>query len=352
MSEWASAGRLLGRGLGSITDTVAAMHDTIAQRVEARLPPGAAHVAATHRVAAAGVYRTVGAGHRAIPAAIGTLAPDRPLGGRAALPVLNGLWGDAFTDEPLAIQMSLRDHTPQGGRLIVFVHGLFEDDTVWDPSLQLPGRTALYVRYNTGLHISENGRLLSELLERTVAQWPEPPESIALVGHSMGGLVARSAAAQAQGSAWLPLLTHVVTLASPHLGSPVEKAVHVADWLLRVAPQSRPLGELVARRSAGIKDLRYGAILEQDWHGHDPDEFLRDRCTEVPFTDGVTYCWVAAVVRDNRIGQWLGDGLVREASASGRGRGMSMHHGVTVRGNHLNVLTHEHVHAHLADWLT
>ena len=34
------------------------------------------------------------------------------------------------------------------------------------------GYTPLYVRYNSGRHISENGRDLAEQLERLVAAWP------------------------------------------------------------------------------------------------------------------------------------------------------------------------------------
>ena len=41
------------------------------------------------------------------------------------------------------------------------------------------GWTPVYVRYNTGRRISENGRSLAELLEETVADWPVDVEEIA-----------------------------------------------------------------------------------------------------------------------------------------------------------------------------
>ena len=55
------------------------------------------------------------------------------------------------------------------------------------------GYTPVFVRFNTGRHISENGASLAALLDELVADWPVEVERIAIVGHSMGGLVARSA---------------------------------------------------------------------------------------------------------------------------------------------------------------
>lgn len=383
MSEWASAGRIAGQGLGAVVDVVAGMHDAIVQGVESTLPPVAAEVAGLHRAQAARVYRRVGAAHRRIPAVLGQLAPaDAAPGGnragQAVLPLVNGLWGDhlARADEQLAIRMAVRrggrdvsdiaTAFPQGREhLVVFIHGLFEDERAWESDGGSFGArlerdldvTALHIRYNSGLRISENGRLLGDLLEAVVRGWPVPVASVSLVGHSMGGLVARSAAHQAQDREWLPLLSTVVTLGTPHLGSPVEKSVHIGDWALRSVPQTRPLGDFLTRRSAGIKDLRYGALVTVDWDGHDPDEFLRDRCTQVPLLDDVTYCWVAATIAQDSSGaaaRIFGDGMVREASASGRGkvRRIPFDMGVTVGGvNHLAVMRDDAVYEHLVGWL-
>lgn len=375
MAEWRSAGRLLGLGLGTLVDTVAAMHDTIAQRVEAKLPPGIASFAAAHRAGAGAVYTTVGFGHRTIPAALGYLAPSEaaPLSssrlGRAAVPIVNGLWGDAIEarGEALAITMGLAHTSPAPtGQLVIFVHGLFEDERVWLMDEALGTRfeanrdvSPLFVRYNSGLRVSNNGRRLSDLIARTVDAWPIPVTSIALVGHSMGGLVSRSAAqfAHETRAEWLSLLTHVISLSTPHLGSPVEKAVHIGDWVLRQVPHTRPLGELVANRSGGIKDLRFGAVVEADWRDEDAADFLRDRCTEVPLLDGVTYCWVAALLGRDSGGlvSWvLGDGIVRQPSAVGQGRARRIdpHRGIVVTGtNHFNVVSNEQVHAQILDWL-
>ena len=378
MSEWAAAGRLTGQGLGTIVDVVAGMHDAIGQRVESSLPPGASHIVGLQRAHAARVYRRVGAAHRRIPTALGQVAPRGATvhdskAGRAVLPLLNGLWGDhlAHADEPLTIRMSLREagrdvtEFPGGGEhLVVFVHGLFEDERAWECEAGSFGErlerdlgvTALHVRYNSGLRISDNGASLSALIERTVSDWPVDVATISLVGHSMGGLVARSAADQ--GGDWTELLSTVVTLGTPHLGSPVEKSVHLGDWAMRKAPETRPLGEFLTRRSVGIKDLRFGAIAQDDWDGHDPDEFLRDRCTEVPLLDHVTYYWVAATISpdsDGTAARMFGDGLVREGSASGQGRvrRIPFDAGVTLGGvNHLAVMRDDAVYEHVREWLS
>lgn len=384
-SEWQSTGRLLGHGLGEVVNTVADMHDTIVKQVERRLPFGMANFATSHRVFAATIYRIVGFGHRTLPATLARLAPSEgtpisssKLGG-SVLPILHGLWGDAIEarQESLAITMSLRSHgrdiddvtcacTKPTGRLVIFMHGLFEDEQVWLQESAIgtwfekhEDLSPLFVRYNSGLRVSENGRRLSDLIGDIVHDWPVPVTTIALVGHSMGGLVARSAGhyAQQDGADWLPLLTHVITLSSPHLGSPVEKAVHTGDWVLRRIPQTRPLGDVVYRRSAGIKDLRFGAVVDEDWMSEDPDDFLIDRCTDVSLLDGVTYYWVAGWVSqdpDGVMGRLIGDGIVRFASASGRGtsRRVHMHHGVTVTGvNHFNLVRSKAVHDQVLDWL-
>ncbi|MCB0900071.1 MAG: hypothetical protein KDC40_14745 [Actinobacteria bacterium] len=377
MSEWADAGRVAGKGLGAVVDVVAGTHDAIAQRVESTLPPGPAQIAGLQRAHAAGVYRIVGAAHRRIPAALGRVAPrdakvQDSTAARAVLPLINGLWGDhlAGADEPLAIRMSLRENGEDvdafslgAAHLVFFVHGLFEDEGAWDCEAGSFGSrlerdlgvSSLHVRYNSGLRISDNGEALSALIERTVRDWPVPVVSIVLVGHSMGGLVARSAASQ--GADWTARLTTVVTLGTPHLGSPVEKSVHLGDWAMRRIPESRALGDFLARRSAGIKDLRYGAIVREDWDGHDPDEFLRDRCTEVPLLDHVDYYWVAATIAANSDGtaaRMFGDGLVREASASGNGRvrQIPFDAGITIGGvNHLAVMHNDAVYEHVVQWV-
>ena len=222
------------------------------------------------------------------------------------------------------------------------------------------GYTPLTLRYNTGRHISDNGRTLAELLEATVAAWPVPVEEITLVGHSMGGLVARSAChwGEQNDHAWIAPVRHVFTLGSPHLGADLEKGVSVLGWALSRLPETAPFGRVVNGRSVGIKDLRYGSLAEADWLGHDPDEYLRDRCLEVPFLPDAAYYFIGASLPDP-FGRVLGDLLVRLPSASGRGREGSrsipfeVDNGRHLQGlTHFDLLNHPAVYDQLKAWLT
>jgi pimeloyl-ACP methyl ester carboxylesterase len=288
---------------------------------------------------------------------------DRPLSttprGAAALAVLNGLRGDALEREgsELAMPMSLRVHGDRTPRIAVFVHGLFETELAWgygggrrygDRLAEEHGFTPVYVRYNTGRHISENGRSLAESLDELFAGWPVPVEQIALIGHSMGGLVARSACHV--GGDWTRHVTHVVSLGSPHTGAPLESAVHYAAAALGAVPETQPFSAFLRRRSAGIRDLRSGSLVDEDWQDRDPDALRAAACREVPLLDGARHCFVAATVtRDahHPVARLLGDWLVLEASASHRAQ-EALHVG---GAHHLALLNHPAVYERLSEWL-
>ena len=223
------------------------------------------------------------------------------------------------------------------------------------------GYTPLLVRYNTGLHVSDNGRALALLLERIVEAWPLAVREVVLVGHSMGGLVARSAChyGDLHGSTWAARVRHVVSLGTPHLGAPLEKATNVVGWALARWPESVPFARFLTARSAGVKDLRFGAVIDDDWQGHDPDEFLRDRCREMPFLHNAHYYFVGATIGQDPAGlagRVLGDLLVRLPSASGDGRHrripFEIDHGHHLTGvNHFDLLNHPAVYDQLHQWL-
>ena len=156
---------------------------------------------------------------------------DRPPLGQAPLPqpqwdavlsALNGVLGDHLVEceNPLAIPMQLRrggrpiepGWPSLGGKLLLLVHGLCMNDRQWrrkghDHGAALArelGYTPLYLFYNSGRHVSENGRELAVLLEEFVVAFPTPVEEITILAHSMGGLVARSAGhlAVEEGLSW------------------------------------------------------------------------------------------------------------------------------------------------------
>jgi pimeloyl-ACP methyl ester carboxylesterase len=294
--------------------------------------------------------------------------------GAALIAILNGLRGDLLEregsdlHEPMAVRVDGRvaddlaaafpDAT---GWPVVFVHGLFETEFAWrfgggepyGPRLARDlGCTPVYVRYNSGRHVSENGRSLAELLEALVESWPVAVEKIGLVGHSMGGLVARSAChwAHERDDAWVRRVRHVVSLGSPNAGAPLEQAVHAASAGLAALPETRPFAGFLRRRSAGIRDLRRGSLVDEDWRDRDPDALRAAACKEVPLLDGATHCFVAATVTRNArhpVARLVGDWLVLERSAS-----YKTEHAMHVGGlHHLALLNHPDVYACLRERL-
>jgi pimeloyl-ACP methyl ester carboxylesterase len=259
-----------------------------------------------------------------------------------------------------------------GERVAIFVHGLGETDAAWRmrATADQPGYgallqrelgyTPLQLRYNTGRHISDNGRELAALLEWLHDAWPTAIDDVALIGHSMGGLVARSAChyGHAEGHQWTQAVRHVVCLGSPHLGAPLEKGINALGWALANLPETRPLARAVNARSAGIKDLRFGACIEEDWCDCDPDELLTDRCHDVPCLPGATFYFIAATLsrgEGDPLGTVVGDLLVRvpSASGSGRRRRVPFADGRRLGGlSHFDLLNHPAVYEQIRDWLS
>src|SRR5919201_2947039 len=368
-------GRLAGEAVGGFASFAGEMHEGIASRTFKALGPLGWPTRIVHDKARASIYSAVRRGLAATPRAGGTalaryVPPDAlpassSRAGSVALGALNGAIGDRLDrgGSEVALSMTARREGQATPKLAVFVHGLCETDEAWSLLSKQPsygerlaaelGYTPVYIRYNTGLHVSDNGRDLSELLDGLTGEWPLPVEEIALIGHSMGGLVCRSAAHQ--GGGWTAKLRHVFCLGTPHLGAPLEKAANVAGWALGRLPETRAFARVVNRRSVGIKDLRFGSCLEADWCDCDPNEFLRDRCHDVPFLETATYYFVGATLTPNRDGL-LGDLLVRYPSASGNGRHrripFDIDNGLHLPGaTHFHLLNHPAVYEQLERWL-
>ncbi len=243
------------------------------------------------------------------------------------LSAINGVFGDHLeaTESPLAITMHLRANgtaldlaTPGAlqaalqasggevtGKVLVLVHGLAMNELQWlrgghDHGAALArdlGFTPVYLRYNSGRHISTNGRAFAALLDELVRVWPTEVTDLTLLGHSMGGLVARSACHVAESSklAWRTKLRRLVCLGSPHHGSPLERSGNWVDTLLGMTAYTAPLASLGKLRSAGVTDLRYGNVLDEHWSGQS-DRFVRtpDARKELTLPEGVDCCAIAA----------------------------------------------------------
>jgi pimeloyl-ACP methyl ester carboxylesterase len=373
-AEVAALNRLASRELSALPAGIGGMHAAISGRVFGALGPLGAPVRVVHDATADAVYRGVGGGLRALLAGAGATLwrpgerpPSSTPRGAAVIAAVNGLIGDTLAQEGsvLAVEMAFRAggeplaEVDAGRRPVVFLHGLGETEFAWgrEPyGARLPGRTPLYVRYNTGLHVSENGAALDALLSSLPAC-----DEIAIVGHSMGGLVARSACHQgaARGAEWTTRVRHVVTLGTPHMGAPLAQGVHWLSAGLQLTPEMRPLARFLRRRSAGIRDLRHGSLVDEDWRDQDPDALRARACQEVPLLDGATHCFVAATVTSTEshpLGRLLGDALVLSASASGRSRARRIafaeEYGLRLGAtHHLALLNHPEVHEKLRDWL-
>lgn len=331
--------RLVIEATTGVADVVEAMHHNIAR------PPGIPGSSRGRTRGITGlVYRSIRGITRLVGGGIDAgLAPFTPLGegssspGReAVLAALNGVLGDhlAATGNPLAIRMELRREgrplvPANGGRLLVLVHGLCMNDLQWqrkghDHGAALArdlGFTPVYLHYNSGLHVSTNGRAFAGLIEDLVRKWPVPVEELVILGHSMGGLVTRSAChyGSAAGHEWPGRLGKIVFLGTPHHGSALERGGNRVDSALGISRYTAPLGRLGRIRSAGITDLRHGNLLDEDWEGRDRFEPSQDPRRPVPLPEGVECYVMAAAARAGSLeSRLIGDGLVPVSSALGR----------------------------------
>jgi len=379
LSDLAGISQLaIGATLG-ITGMAEALHNRIAARTahgassDAAGPPDPARdraAAITKLVyqSVRGVTSLVGSAtdlalQRFIPILNEPSSPER----EAVLAALNGVLGDhlAETGNPLAIAMRLRRNgqpltlerealaaafsAPAGAaspgpddgvhgarvgarnglhnKLLVLVHGLCMNDLQWSAKsgafeaalARDLGYTVLHLHYNSGLHVSTNGRQFAALLETLFEQWPEELEEFAILAHSMGGLVARSAYhyGMAAGHQWPRRLQKMIFIGTPHHGAPMERAGNLLDACLGANEYSAPFARLGKIRSAGITDMRYGNVLDEDWQGVDRFERLGDRRHPLPLPAGVLSYAIAANIGKKKDGELIGDGMVTVESALG-----------------------------------
>ena len=366
-----------------VVRTVRDTHTAWADRVYgvgrlATRSPAASLGERAHRGIASAVYAGVGGGLRLASTGLDRVAAtgrgphlESTPEGRFVSSAVNGLIGDRLLRErpqmaiPMAVRRAGADVEPTTGglasafpeatgRLVVFMHGLCENESYWQRhrdrtgttyAEELAGRgwTPLMLRANTGLPLRENGAALTGLLQQVVEAWPVPVERIVLVGHSMGGLVIRAAGAVAADvqEPWTAKVSDVVTLGTPHLGAPIAWGIGHGSRGLGVLPETAAFGRLLDWRSAGVHDLVAG--LTED----------------VPPLPHARYRLVAATLTGSQrhpVGDLVGDLLVRPRSAYGRDRrGRSLFPDADVlhvgRTDHFGLLNHPQVHTALLEWL-
>jgi hypothetical protein len=313
----------------------------------------------------------------------------------AVLAALNGVIGDRLLADgnPLALPMTLHmeghtldpDRPPvaaaKGTKLLLLVHGLCMNDQQWQTWRKAPdgslapgldhgqalaqdqGFTPLYLRYNSGRHVADNGHDLSDLLQRLLSAWPVPVSELVVVAHSMGGLVTRSAVHQAQlrGQDWAERLTRIVFLGTPHHGAPLERAGNWIDQLLGSTRWSAPFARLARLRSCGITDLRHGQVQADDSAGRDRFQRQSDKRRHLPLPDGIACLAVAATLAGHRslvAERLLGDGLVPLRSALGQHddptRSLAFgprDQAIAFRTGHLQLLSDPAVGRTVGEWL-
>jgi hypothetical protein len=314
-----------------------------------------------------------------LDAALPAAAPPSPQRD-TLVAALNGVLGDHLlrSGNPLALPMQLRQAgvplnslawgPTAPARVLLLVHGLCMSDGNWrrnrhDHGQALAralGLAPVYAFYNSGLHISLNGRALSAVLQDLTERWPVALQRLDVVAHSMGGLVLRSALAQAAaaGHTWPARLQTVVFLGTPHHGAPLERAGNWLHRVLHLSPYAAPFTRLSRLRSQGITDLRHGNLLDSDWQGANRFD-ARDRRTPVPLPAGLQAWAVAGTLgAPGRRGSLVSDGLVTVDSAFGH------HHRASLRLNlppdhcwlasgigHLDLLADPLVYRKLLGWL-
>ncbi len=300
----------LGSGLAAeIVDVVERMHGTIE-----RFPSPTGKVESDRTTGITGiVYRGIrrcfdivsdamGSGARGLTRIAGE---DNSQAWLTTRGIINGVCGDALEarGNPLAQTMRLveRRGNTDAETLVVFLHGLcmtelgwlrgeFAEFEAWCRD-EINAKTA-HVRYNSGRHISVNGRELSGLLEAVVKN--ENVNQLILIGHSMGGLLVRSACHYGRALPWVERLTHVAMLGTPHRGAPLERLGNFANGLLKKTPYTTPLAHLGDLRSAGIKDLRFTNLVDEDWEGRAHDQSSPEGKRDVPLVQHVNYLMIAA----------------------------------------------------------
>jgi len=302
--------------------------------------------------------------------------------------VLNGVIGDYLekNENPLKIDMQFRHqakaihlnskslektYSDINGKILLMVHGSCMNDIQWTHKEHNHGTalakefhmTPIHLYYNSGRHISTNGQEFNELLEELVQHWPIPVEQLVIIAHSMGGLVSRSAQyyGQQQQKPWTKYLKKIIFLGTPHHGAPLEQTGNYLDVILEAIPYAKPFARLGKIRSAGVTDLRYGNLLDEDWQNNDRFKINGDKRQNISLPEGVECYSIAGIVgkkTDSLSSQILGDNLVGVKSALGQHKKPAKNLNfkksntwIAYESNHSELLSNPKIYAKIRSWI-
>jgi triacylglycerol lipase len=308
---------------------------------------------------------------------------------------INGAVGDKLHNTPFGIEMNFyhqnklvkldkeslkqyfqqkNDNLEVSNKICVLIHGLTHNETAWEfPDKSDYGSLLerdfqycpFYLRYNSGLHISENGKLLAALLEKLYQNYPVEIQNICIIAHSMGGLLTHSACYYAQENQfeWVKNLKHIFLLATPHLGSFLEKFANLTTSILEKVPnwQTRLVGKAINLRSAGIKDLRFGYLKDEDWKDQPTDQFMKNNKNVIQKLSDVSYHVISGrLTQDEKhwVSQLFGDILVNTESATARSNNIDdfnflpEHHYEFAKTNHFKLSAMPEVYEKIKSWIS
>ena len=345
-------GSALALAVERIIAPVEDMHSVIAGRWLGRVGPIGRTVERPYTAVTRFVYGSIRFGTAVVGAGLDRVSSVEAATLYGLRSWTNGFFGDGLGhhEQRLGTSMTVRvdPESQTSGRLVLLVHGLGKTESCWYGTESGPGLaqaladrsglTPVLVRYNTGCSVADNGVLLAGLMEDLIAEWPVAIESIALVGHSMGGLVVEAAygAGRRSNRRWVDHVTDIITIGTPHHGAPLEKIVRASARGLAAFSTTLPLAGFLDGRSVGIKDL---GRVPVDWEAPPP---------------GVRYHLIAGVVTadpGHPLGRMMGDLMVRTSSST-RPRGAEPTSAVIVSGvTHFYLLQAPAVIGQAMEWL-
>ncbi len=260
------------------------------------------------------------------------------------------------------------------GKVIIFIHGLMADEVLFEePTRGKKGYgtllseeknyCVLYVRYNTGRHISQNGRSISALINLLNEKYSKEIKSITIISHSMGGLVTRSSCHYAgiEKHSWIQKVNKIFLIGVPNDGAFLEKLGHLTTSILRSIWnfQTKIIANIADERSNGIKDLRWGFLIDEDWQAPNANDLVGVKRTEIPPLENVKYYIIVGTLMENEnnvVSQYFGDGLVGKKSASAESSSLLNSKGedfleykVFPKINHFSILTDQTIYEYIRD---